>query len=314
MSEPEEQDSNSDPTIKDNTTGEEPTTTHDATEQENDQRDNEDREAEADSDEGGEQEDAGGGDGEELERGEEHANQNAEPAEGVPVVSTPKRAPETVNEPKRQDSAQLETAETKPPPSRPTATPSQKSVLNDQPPRQEIITDLDLVHTENTKMRTRLTHLESTLLQSRLQLDRQSADLHQLQQRLSETTKERDELKDKMGVGDATVKLLEGRLRESEERILSFNTLLDQALDPYRQKLRHQDLTIQKLQKENELLRAKKLQLLDKALDLKIRLKTHALEHNLPIPRPTPMSPDVEVYGGKYRRLPGIGRGEGPDG
>ncbi|KAJ3032975.1 hypothetical protein HDV00_006884 [Rhizophlyctis rosea] len=178
-----------------------------------------------------------------------------------------------------------------------------------QPP--EILTDLDVVHNENAKMRTRLSHLESERLQSRVQLDRLTAEIDRLTHRLNDATKERDELREKVGVDEATLKLLEGRLRESEERILSFNQLLDQAIEPYRTKLKQADQQLAKLQKENEMLKTKKLQLLDKALDLKLRLKTHALEHNMPVPRPTPMSPDVEVYGAKYRRLPGIGREEG---
>ncbi|KAJ3299935.1 hypothetical protein HK104_005847 [Borealophlyctis nickersoniae] len=160
-------------------------------------------------------------------------------------------------------------------------------------------------------MRSRLQQLESDLLQARVHSDRITAENERLSMRLSEAVKERDELKARTEQDRATLALLTARLKESEERIVSFNQLLDQAIEPFRSKLKLADDRIAKLTKENETLKTKKMQLLDKALDLKLKLKHIGGEGALP--KPTPLSPDVSAYGGKYRRLPSIGAAAAQD-
>ncbi|RKO86882.1 hypothetical protein BDK51DRAFT_38262 [Blyttiomyces helicus] len=91
-------------------------------------------------------------------------------------------------------------------------------------------------------------------------------------------------------------------------RMQAFGQLVDQAITPWKMKLRLTDERVAKLQRENDMLRAKKIQLLDKALNLKTKLKTQTAE----ILQETLPFTTIAARGGagslsRYKQLPSIG-------
>ncbi|KAJ3177832.1 hypothetical protein HDU85_005744 [Gaertneriomyces sp. JEL0708] len=175
---------------------------------------------------------------------------------------------------------------------------------------------IDLLTSEQSHLQTRIQNLETdrqlhvisiqrlTSKNTELQTTVQSlhSKIETLQDEKIELTKFVDELK-------LSIHRLERKLGEVEERNAGLSYAAT-SIDPWKLKLQTTEEKLTRLQKENETLKAQKLQLLDKALDLKIKLKAQSeAKPRTPISVTGNRAPTIQ----KYKKLPGISGHNGPE-
>ncbi|KAI8996006.1 hypothetical protein BC832DRAFT_595700 [Gaertneriomyces semiglobifer] len=175
---------------------------------------------------------------------------------------------------------------------------------------------IDLLTSEQSHLQTRIQNLETdrqlhlisiqrlTSKNTELQTTVQSlhSKIETLQEEKIELTKFVDELK-------LSIHKLESKLGEVEERNAGLSYAAT-SIDPWKLKLQTTEEKLTRLQKENETLKAQKLQLLDKALDLKIKLKAQSeAKPRTPISVTGNRAPTIQ----KYKKLPGISGHNGPE-
>ncbi|KAI8823396.1 uncharacterized protein EV422DRAFT_618287 [Fimicolochytrium jonesii] len=157
---------------------------------------------------------------------------------------------------------------------------------------------LDALNRENAELQSRLT-LQT---QQAAQIDHLTAANARLTQDYETATLEKRALFKEVQDLTTTLGYLRNKLEEAEAKLASNDAL------------RHAEERCAKLQHENEALRAQKLQLLDKALDLKLKLKDSAYTTST-TSSSSSTSSRIAVTGGRiplkqrYNKLPEIGGG-----
>ncbi|KAI8921896.1 hypothetical protein DFJ77DRAFT_505663 [Powellomyces hirtus] len=155
-------------------------------------------------------------------------------------------------------------------------------------------TRLQVLTAENASLDTRITEMNAECLLHHDTIATLTFTNAELTAVLSSQANEKAVLVQEVADLTETLRFVRARLEEAEARALS------------NEHLRLAENKIEKLQKENEALRAQKLQLLDKALDLKMKLKSQTDA------APSNMTPRMAITGGRvplnqrYQKLPDI--------